>query len=91
MHYFYIIFSKKINRYYSGETCDPKNRLKQHNDGYYDKAFTKVAKDWEIVLIKKYKTRKETLEIEKFVKKMKSKKFIEKIIKNPAILDEIKF
>jgi len=24
-----------------------------------------VAKDWEIVLIKKYKTRKETLEIEK--------------------------
>jgi len=31
MHFVYIIYSKKIDKYYVGETPDVANRLLQHN------------------------------------------------------------
>jgi putative endonuclease len=89
MHYLYILYSKSLDKYYIGETNDVQNRLVKHNINYYKKGYTKAAKDWEVVLEKQCLNKDETLFLEKFIKRMKSKVFIRKIIDNPMILDDI--
>ncbi|MBD0777179.1 GIY-YIG nuclease family protein [Maribacter sp. ANRC-HE7] len=89
MHFFYILHSKTINRYYIGETPDLTVRFEQHNQHHFKKNFTKAADDWTIALSKKCKSKQDAVYLEKFVKRMKSKKFIHKIIENPEILDDL--
>ena len=89
MHYLYIIFSESLNTYYTGETSNLNERLEKHNKHYYKGGFSKIAEDWRVVLSKRCKHRGEALYLESFIKRMKSKKFIQKIIKNPKILDDI--
>ena len=89
MHYLYIIFSDSLNRYYVGETHDTEKRLIKHNNHTYKGAFSNIADDWKIVLSKNCQSKKEALFLEAFIKRMKSKKFILKIIGNPDILDDI--
>ena len=86
MHFLYIIYSKKIDKYYVGETSDPQNRLKQHNGHYFKTNFTKAASDWELVLTFQCDTKKNAVFLERFIKKMKTRRFIEKVIQNPEIL-----
>lgn len=89
MHYLYIIYSKTLNRFYVGETSNLAMRIEDHNNHKYTKAFTKAAKDWTIQLQKECKTKNEAIFLEQFIKRMKSKKFILKVIKEPTILDDI--
>ncbi|MCM8569256.1 GIY-YIG nuclease family protein [Gramella jeungdoensis] len=89
MHFLYIIHSAKIDRYYVGETADAEFRLNLHNQHYFSQSFTKAAKDWELKLIFKTSNREDALVLEKFVKRMKSRVFIEKIINKPEILSDI--
>jgi len=89
MHYLYIIHSKSIDRYYVGESPDVINRLDQHNSHYFKKGYTKAANDWEIALSRECNSKEEAIFLEKFIKRMKSRKIIEKIIRKPEILDEI--
>ena len=53
------------------------------------KTFTKITDDWELILVFKCTDRSEALYLESFIKRMKSKVFIEKIISNPKILEDI--
>ena len=89
MHYLYIIYSKTTNRFYIGETHDAEERLEKHNHHQYKNSYTKIASDWELVLKFECTNREETLFLEQFIKKMKSKKFIEKLVLNPLILKDI--
>ena len=89
MHYFYIIYSENLDRYYIGESLDSEHRLNQHNTHYFKKNFTKAASDWILKLNYETSTKEEAFTLERFVKRMKSKKFIEKIILNPSILTDI--
>jgi len=89
MHYLYIIFSNSLNKFYVGESHNIEERLFKHNMHSYKGAFSKIANDWHIVLSKNCNSKKEALFLEAFIKRMKSKKFILKIIDNPAILDDI--
>ncbi|WP_339611828.1 GIY-YIG nuclease family protein [uncultured Planktosalinus sp.] len=77
--YFYILYSKNLNRFYIGHTGDTlDNRLKKHLSNH--KGFTSNAKDWEIVYSEFYETKNEAYQRELKVKKMKSKKFIKNLI-----------
>ncbi|MEG9327892.1 GIY-YIG nuclease family protein [Salinimicrobium catena] len=89
MHYLYIIYSPSADKFYTGETNNVPARLKLHNSHKLVKAFTKAASDWELKLIFKTNTKEESLYLERFVKKMKSRKFIEKVIEDPEILNDI--
>ncbi|WP_366185184.1 GIY-YIG nuclease family protein [Flavobacterium ovatum] len=64
-------------------------RIEKHNHHSYDNSYTKIASDWNLVLEFNCTNRHEALFLERFIKKMKSKKFIEKIILNPNILAAI--
>jgi len=89
LHFLYIIYSKKINRYYIGETPDVTIRINLHNQHYFKRNFTKASSDWELRLSFECETKSEALFLEKFIKRMKSKVFIKKTIKNPLILVDI--
>lgn len=88
-HFLYILYSKSSSRYYVGETHNIKDRIFKHNQHLYSSSFTKIANDWEVVLLHQCLDRTQALFLEKFIKKMKSKIFIQKIISNPEILNEI--
>ena len=89
MHYLYIIYSENLCKYYVGETPNVETRLIQHNEHYFKTNFTKSANDWKVLLKYECENKKEALFLEKFIKKMKSKIFIEKIIVEPKILKDI--
>lgn len=89
MHYFYILYSPKRDRFYIGETSDLIERLKKHNNKGFKKAYTKITNDWEYILTFETTSRTEALYLENFLKRMKSRKFIQKIIDDNNILSDI--
>ncbi|MFE3868129.1 GIY-YIG nuclease family protein [Flavobacterium sp. LS2P90] len=89
MHHLYILYSKSANKFYIGETHNIDERIIKHNQHSYSDSFTKIANDWELVLLLNCSNREEATFLEKLIKKMKSRIFIEKIIINHAILKDI--
>ena len=88
-HFLYKKKKKTSTKYYVGETHDVKERILEHNQHKYANSFSKIANDWTLALAFECNDRSEALFLERFVKKMKSKIFIEKIIENPEILSDI--
>ena len=89
MHYLYILHSTTADKYYVGETHSIEERLFKHNRHLYDGSYTKIANDWQIVLTFECVSKTQALGLEKFIKKMKSKVFIQKLTDKPEILNEI--
>ncbi len=87
MPFCYILHSDSLNRYYIGSTILlSEQRLEGHLQGYYGKKkFTAKTKDWVLFFFIECKTIKQARRIEKHIKKMKSKKYIENLIKYPEI------
>ena len=88
-HFLYVLFSKSKSKYYVGETHNINERLLGHNYHTYTNSFTKIANDWEMILTFECLNKTDALYLERFIKRMKSKVFIEKIIQNPEILTDI--
>ena len=88
-HFLYILYSKSANKYYIGETSDVSFRLNLHNSHEFKGSFTKIASDWEVKLTFENAEKSNILFLEKFIKRMKSRVFIQKIIENPEILSDI--
>jgi putative endonuclease len=88
MHYLYILYSSSIDKYYVGETADFEERLQQHNNGFYKGSYTKRASDWEKVLLLEFDTINQAKRAEIFVKKMNSRKFIERLFEDSDWLVE---
>ena len=88
-HFLYIIYSRSKDSFYVGETQNVLEKLKKHNSHTYNSSFTKMASDWEIALCFKCNSKSDALYLEKFIKRMKSKIFILKIINHPEILVDI--
>jgi len=84
MHFVYIIQSKKTKKYYIGTSNNPDLRINKHNRG--STIYTKSGIPWILIKTISCKNKTDALKLEKFIKKQKSKKFIEKIIN-----EEIKF
>ena len=88
-HFLYILYSKTADKYYVGETIDVELRLNMHNNHVFNNSFSKIANDWIVKLIFEQLEKSNILFLEKFVKRMKSRKFIEKLIEEPQILTSI--
>ena len=79
MNYFlYILKSNAFDKYYTGFSQNPHERLKYHNS--IEKGFTSRYRPWNIVFIKGFNTAFEAREAELKIKKWKSKKMIKKLI-----------
>lgn len=74
----YIIYSGKLDRYYTGYTEDIQKRLTRHNDGWGN--YTSKANDWVLVYSEIYTTKSDALKRERDIKSRKSRKYIEDLI-----------
>ncbi len=88
----YILYSKCLDRYYTGfTTLAPEERLQNHLSSYYGTAkFTNKAKDWELFWYTECVNTKQAQSIERHIKKMKSKKYIQNLLKYPEITKKLK-
>jgi len=75
----YILYSEKIDRYYTGTTDDLPWRLERHNAGWG--RYTKRGIPWKIVHAEDFKKKSDALKREREIKARKSKKYIESVIK----------
>ena len=91
MHFVYIIFSEKIDRFYIGETHDINLRLVYHNSAILNTNSTKVGIPWELVLSITCQDRVHARKIEQHIKRMKSKKIILDLIKYPELIENLTF
>ena len=76
--YCYILFSSKLNKYYIGSTTDIERRLAEHNRG--KEKFTQTGIPWILVYKEVFSELKPARQREFYIKKMKSRLFIEKLI-----------
>ena len=83
MPFVYILQSLKDYRYYIGSTINLNNRLKHHLSG--GTPSTKRFGGVELIFKQEYKTLKEARYIEKRLKKLKRKDYLDKIIKDGFI------
>lgn len=79
MYFVYILFSERIDKYYIGCTGDLDRRLDEHNSGL--SSFTSKGTPWKRVYSEEFTTLSEARKREVEIKKKKSKKYIEYLIK----------
>ena len=89
--YTYILFSRKLDKFYIGATrlsaCD---RLEKHLHEYYGKAkFTSKADDWILFFEIECIDFRQALKIEAHIKRMKSKNYIQNLVKYPEISQKL--
>jgi putative endonuclease len=74
MYTTYILYSQKINKFYTGQSNDLNYRLEEHNRG--KTAFMANGMPWRLVYSKDYDSRKEAMKLEKFIKKRGASRFL---------------
>ena len=82
MYSVYILYSKKYDRYYIGQTDNLKAREARHNNGLVKS--TKHYRPWELVYFENYTTRSEAMRRELFLKKQRNKLFYKRLISQSA-------
>ncbi|MCA1760951.1 MAG: GIY-YIG nuclease family protein [Bacteroidales bacterium] len=82
-HYVYILYSITKDRFYVGSTSDVEERLNRHNAGATTS--TKNGRPWKIVFTKQFDSKTEALKYENYIKRMKSRTFIESLIQKGSL------
>ena len=80
MFYTYIIYSEKRDRYYVGHCENLDKRVEDHNNSR--SPYTKTGNPWVLKWQKGFKSRTEAMKEEERIKRKKSRKYIEWLIKN---------
>ena len=85
MYYLYILHSESADKYYVGHSANPWKRLEQHLSNSGEK-YTGSYKDWKLKAVFEVSVIKgDADKIEKFIKRQKSKKLIETILKDDFV------
>jgi putative endonuclease len=88
MYYLYILHSPSSDKYYIGHTDDPVRRLSRHNNSAFN-TYTAKYRPWQIAaLFQCGESRSYAIQIEKTVKKQKTKRFLEKLIQGEELFGE---
>ncbi|MGB5356457.1 MAG: GIY-YIG nuclease family protein [Eudoraea sp.] len=90
MHYVYILFSDLLNRYYVGESENVQRRLKEHNDGFFKNSYTSSVTDWNIYLTIDCLDRIQARKVERHIKNMKSRTYIQNLKQYPELICKLK-
>jgi len=80
MPFCYILFSPKLNKYYIGACIDLERRFSEHSIGR--SKFTSLGIPWELKYCEELTTLIEPKSWESAIKKMKSRRYIERMIGN---------
>ena len=78
MAYMYILHSEKLDKFYVGACLDLTRRIYEHNIGH--SKFTSLGIPWIVVYTEEYPDLPTAKTREMAIKKMKSRKYIERLI-----------
>ncbi len=80
MAFTYILYSAELDRYYIGHTDQTlEQRILKHLTNHV--GFTSRTKDWNLVFQREFESKQEAYAYERQIKKWKSRRAIEKLIK----------
>ena len=86
----YILYSQTLKKYYIGVTIENvSSRLQKHNELLYGSHFTSQVSDWELFYQIVCSCTTQMLQIEKHIKRMKSKVYIENLKKRPEMKEKL--
>jgi putative endonuclease len=78
-YYVYVLRSEKDDSFYIGHTADLEERIKRHNDG--KSSYTKAKGPWKLIYQDLFPTRSEAMKRERKIKRMKSREYIERLVR----------
>jgi len=85
----YILYSKKLDRFYTCSCEELNYRIDQHLNKDFSKGFTAKTDDWELFFFVDDLGYKQARMIEKHIKQMKSKIYIQNLKKYPEIIKKL--
>jgi putative endonuclease len=85
----YILHSIEIRKYYVGYTSDIDQRIDLHLNPIESGKYTSKVTDWKIFYQIECESKSQAMSIECHIKKMKSKIYIENLIRYPEITDKL--
>ena len=85
----YILYSPKLDRFYTGSCLNLEIRLEEHMSKKFIDGFTRKANDWELFFSIDSLSYNQARKIELHIKKMKSKKYIYDLKKYKEIVSKL--
>jgi len=85
----YILYSSKLDRFYTG-SCEFQFRFEDHLNKVYPGSFTTNSDDWQLFLLVENLSYLQARSIEDHIKKMKSKVYIQYLAKHSEIILRLK-
>ncbi len=79
----YIIYSQSSDKYYTGYSHDIESRVAEHNMGAT--ISTRNGIPWKLVYKEECEDKSSAIKRKNMIKKMKSRKYIEKLIKSKSV------
>ncbi|MCB9261491.1 MAG: GIY-YIG nuclease family protein [Flavobacteriales bacterium] len=89
MAFVYILKSESLEKFYVGSCINLLERLEEHQSKKYLGSFTTAASDWQLVFKMDNLDYSQARNIEAHIKKMKSKVYIENLIKFPEMTQKL--
>ena len=87
----YIIFSESIKKFYIGYTIESvEQRITRHNMKYYENKFTANGIPWTLFLEIARDSIEHAIKVEKRIKSMKSKIYIQNLKQYPEMVIKLK-
>jgi putative endonuclease len=86
----YILYSGKLDRYYTGSCKEFLFRFEDHLDKVYPGSYTSNSNDWQLFLLINDLSFSQARAIENHIKKMKSRIYIQNLAKYPEMLVRLK-
>ena len=77
MYITYILYSSRINRYYTGQTTNLMRRREEHNRG--KTTFMAKGVPWKLIYSKEFYSRNEAIKLERLIKKRGAERFLNDI------------
>jgi putative endonuclease len=84
-----VIYSPALDKYYVGETENLNARIIQHNTAAFKGSFTSKTSDWVLYVSLICRDRSHARKVESFIKRMKSRKFIQDLKDDIVMQNEI--
>ena len=85
----YILYSKTLDKHYVGFSENLNQRLDFHLNDTQTRKFTYKADDWELIFNITCDSKRQGLSIEKHIKAMKSKIYLQNLIRYPEISSKL--
>ncbi|MCF7805058.1 MAG: GIY-YIG nuclease family protein [Candidatus Marinimicrobia bacterium] len=79
----YILYSTRIDRYYTGSSDNPETRNWFHS--HTNQGWTVRGQPWELVFTKAFPSKAEAQWWERWIKRQKSRRIIEKILRGDFV------